>query len=315
MDYVDRGGAWVGSGATQPATAAYIRRWSIQPLPTNPNNTLVIQVLVTPIANEAARGERPAPAADARRHAAGDGADEESFMTARQRLQSEAGFSLIELLVSAAIMLTVTGAIFSLMAPAPGTTQAQTEVADMQQRVRIGADVLFKELVMTGAGIQGSVTGIADQLLCADTPAPHGVSPPRCGDGLPARRLHANVHPQQYTQTTVRQNMPIQSPEMKVNDQANCPKHDGLCGFETGMVVLIFDSTGHFDVFEITQLQSQAAHLQHRGQNLDYAYGADSQVTQIVNNTYYRDPATNQLMRDNGGLATDDRRSSTTSST
>jgi hypothetical protein len=33
----------------------YIRRWSILPLPTNPNNTLVIQVLVTPVANEQAR--------------------------------------------------------------------------------------------------------------------------------------------------------------------------------------------------------------------------------------------------------------------
>ena len=37
----------------------YIRRWSIQPLPTNPNNTLVIQVLVTPVASEAARIDSP----------------------------------------------------------------------------------------------------------------------------------------------------------------------------------------------------------------------------------------------------------------
>jgi prepilin-type N-terminal cleavage/methylation domain-containing protein len=55
VDFVDAGGAWVGTGATPPPTAVYIRRWSIQPLPINPNNTLVIQVLVTPIANEAAR--------------------------------------------------------------------------------------------------------------------------------------------------------------------------------------------------------------------------------------------------------------------
>jgi prepilin-type N-terminal cleavage/methylation domain-containing protein len=55
VDYVDAGGAWVGTGSTPPGNAVYIRRWSIQPLPTNPNNTLVIQVLVTPIANEAAR--------------------------------------------------------------------------------------------------------------------------------------------------------------------------------------------------------------------------------------------------------------------
>ena len=55
FDYVDAHGVWVGTGATIPGTAAYVRRWSISPLPTNPNNTLVIQVLVTPLANEQAR--------------------------------------------------------------------------------------------------------------------------------------------------------------------------------------------------------------------------------------------------------------------
>jgi prepilin-type N-terminal cleavage/methylation domain-containing protein len=55
VDFLDGNGAWVGTGSTPPASAVYIRRWSIQPLPTNPNNTLVIQVLVTPVASEAAR--------------------------------------------------------------------------------------------------------------------------------------------------------------------------------------------------------------------------------------------------------------------
>jgi prepilin-type N-terminal cleavage/methylation domain-containing protein len=55
VDFLDGNGVWVGTGSTPPATAVYIRRWSIQPLPTNPNNTLVIQVLVTPVASEAAR--------------------------------------------------------------------------------------------------------------------------------------------------------------------------------------------------------------------------------------------------------------------
>ena len=55
MDFLNGSGAWVGTGTTPPGSAVYIRRWSIQPLPTNPNNTLVIQVLVTPIALEATR--------------------------------------------------------------------------------------------------------------------------------------------------------------------------------------------------------------------------------------------------------------------
>lgn len=55
VDFLDGAGGWVGTGTTPPATAVYIRRWSIQPLPTNPNNTLIIQVLVTPVTSEQAR--------------------------------------------------------------------------------------------------------------------------------------------------------------------------------------------------------------------------------------------------------------------
>ena len=69
VDFVDAQGNWVGTGLTPPETAVYIRRWLIQPLPTNPNNTLVIEVLVTPISNEHARvataGPRPRMAGDA----------------------------------------------------------------------------------------------------------------------------------------------------------------------------------------------------------------------------------------------------------
>jgi prepilin-type N-terminal cleavage/methylation domain-containing protein len=57
VDFLDGSGNWVGTGSTPPGSAVYIRRWSIQPLPTNPNNTLVIQVLVTPVTNEQARVE------------------------------------------------------------------------------------------------------------------------------------------------------------------------------------------------------------------------------------------------------------------
>lgn len=52
VDYVDQFGNKVGSGGATPSPGAvYTRRWSIEPLPTNPNNTLVIQVLVTKLRN------------------------------------------------------------------------------------------------------------------------------------------------------------------------------------------------------------------------------------------------------------------------
>lgn len=47
VDYIDQFGKSLGGGQTAPLYTVYIRRWSIDPLPTNPNNTLVIQVMVT----------------------------------------------------------------------------------------------------------------------------------------------------------------------------------------------------------------------------------------------------------------------------
>jgi prepilin-type N-terminal cleavage/methylation domain-containing protein len=48
VDYLDEYGNWIGNGGgTPPPAAIFIRRWSIEPLPTNPNNTLILQVLVT----------------------------------------------------------------------------------------------------------------------------------------------------------------------------------------------------------------------------------------------------------------------------
>jgi len=52
VDYLDTSGRWVGTGGTPPPTAFYIRRWSIEPLPTNPNNTLILQVMVTTVNTE-----------------------------------------------------------------------------------------------------------------------------------------------------------------------------------------------------------------------------------------------------------------------
>ena len=69
VDFLDEAGTWLGTGTTPPAGAVYIRRWSITPLPTNPNNTLILQVLVTPIAIEMLRGDNPG---DGRRRLPGE---------------------------------------------------------------------------------------------------------------------------------------------------------------------------------------------------------------------------------------------------
>jgi len=221
-----------------------------------------------------------------------------------RRIRSETGYTLLELLISTAIMLTVTGAIFSLMNPAQGTAQTQPEVADMQQRLRVGQETLFKELAMTGAGVyQGASTGSLLNWFAPILPRRTGFLNPDPTQGAASYRTNAisiAYVPNSYSQSTIRQAMPPQSTELKVDIQPNCPKKDPLCGFVTGMAVLIMDTSGHFDTFTITNTQSDAAHLQHRGQNLSHGYEIGAQVTQVVSYTYYLDTATNKFMRYDG---------------
>jgi prepilin-type N-terminal cleavage/methylation domain-containing protein len=46
-DFLDRNGESLGDRPDPPADAVYLRRWSIEPLPADPANVLVLQVLVT----------------------------------------------------------------------------------------------------------------------------------------------------------------------------------------------------------------------------------------------------------------------------
>ena len=51
-----------------------------------------------------------------------------------------------------AIMVTVMGSVVVLVDQSQGSFTAQSEAADMQQRVRVAEDALFKDLVVAGAG-------------------------------------------------------------------------------------------------------------------------------------------------------------------
>ena len=64
------------------------------------------------------------------------------------------GFSLVELVVSTAIMLAVTGSMVVLAHSARTVFEIDLERTDMQQRARVSMEAMFKDLVMAGAGMQ-----------------------------------------------------------------------------------------------------------------------------------------------------------------
>jgi hypothetical protein len=223
-----------------------------------------------------------------------------TFTSADNR--QDAGFSLAEALISLVLMLVVTGAAFSLVTPGTTTAQTQPEAMDMQQRARIGTDMVSRDLFMAGAGVYaGPSTGALTNFFAPIIPRKMGLQNADLFSVVRSDAVTIAYIPNSYSQTTIRDDMPVPSAELKVEDMPNCPQGEELCGFKVGMTVLIFDEMGHFDFFTITQVQSSAGHLQHRQQNnLSYAYQAGAVITQADSHTYYLDPVNRQLRHYDG---------------
>jgi hypothetical protein len=210
----------------------------------------------------------------------------------RVRARGDGGFTILELLVSTTIMLLVTGAIFSLVNPGKGAFQVQPEVSDVQQRLRVGVDTLQKDLVMAGAGTYaGEMAGALSYFIAPIMPyvAFGDVTDPSKGVYFRDDVISLVYVPPTPSQTTISQAMPPKSAEIKVNEQPNCPpvKGEELCGFNPGDHAIIFDESGNWDMFTITQVQDPAVHMQHRDDAFSVGYSANSALTQIVTAMYY----------------------------
>ena len=219
--------------------------------------------------------------------------------------RAEHGFAIVEMLVATAIMLAVTAAIFSLMNPAQGMFAAQPEVSDMQQRMRIGVDALYRDILLAGAGIYaGAGVGPLGNYFAAIVPYRLGKVAPDPPGSFKTNTITLMFAPPASAQTTIADPLLTTSADIRLTAPSGCPTDDQLCGFKAGMTVLVFDSTGSHDTFDITSAQNNALHLQHHGEALNKPYDAGSFISQITQYTYWlkTDAAadTYQLMRYDG---------------
>jgi prepilin-type N-terminal cleavage/methylation domain-containing protein len=230
-------------------------------------------------------------------------------------MRRQAGFSLLELTFAMSIMLIVTASVFSMMNPAQGAFQAQPEVADMQQRMRVATDSLYKDLVMAGGGAyQGSMGGSLGNYFASVLPRRTGSVLEDAPTVFRTDTITLIYVPATIAQTTLADHGPsLNSAEIGVNSNATtppapgCPAGDDICGFKSGMTVMMYDASGNYDIFTITNVQTNALHLQHNSDKLTYT-GYEASTTKIVqaaNFVYYLNTTSNQLMFYSGGTAAD----------
>jgi hypothetical protein len=215
----------------------------------------------------------------------------------------------MEVLVATAIMLTVTGGIFAVMNPSGQMFQAQPEVVDIQQRIRIGTDTLTRDLMMAGAGAySGSLSGSLSGFFAPIQPSSQGAV--AAYDDGPGKFFPDKITifyvPTTASQTSIHDPMPNSSAELKVNKEPSCPQNSHVCDFSVGDSVLIYDDTGAYDTLVITQIGADSggndfAMVQHRQQgDLSKAYGADAKVVKFQEHVYYYDAVNRKLMHYDG---------------
>ena len=213
---------------------------------------------------------------------------------------------MLEMVIATALLMAVTAAVFSVMNPVQGAFQTQPELADMQQRLRVAHDTLYKELIMAGAGTY------AGPLLYSFAP----ILPYRrglVGDAGPGAyrddTLTLFYVPSTPAQTTTSQIIPGNASPvtLSVNPESGCPVGASLCGFSAGQTVLVFDDTGNYDTFKLTSVAGAAGTMSLNRPTASAAddWPAGSKVVQAASRTYFLNPTGRQLMYYDGSSNSD----------
>lgn len=209
------------------------------------------------------------------------------------------GFSLIELLVAAAVFTSAAALLFHFASRSQGLSASQPEAADVNQRLRVAVAMMQRDLINAGAG---PVHGLAGRTLANHLPP---IVPARTGaraadpEGSAfVDRISVTYVPEEGWSATLASDMAAPDDVLAVTTPAGCPGA-GICGFVQGSRAAIVDverlGTG-YELFTVTDV---AGGLAHGAPNPPFTrlYPSESSVIMpIVQRVYYHDASTNRLM-------------------
>ena len=223
-------------------------------------------------------------------------------------MAAQRGVSLIELTIAMALTLAVAVSVFAAVRAGTSGFAIGSEAADLQQRLRVAAASIGRDLASAGAG--PVLDGMAAPLILALPP----VLPFRQGalDGDPSGTVRSDTItvvavPAAGGKTTLRTDAGPGSLRLDVLPQANCPAGINLCGFASGTTVLVFDRAGSYDVLLVSAVADglgQMTIASRPARTASATYAAGSTVASVQLHAYYlkTDPVTqaSQLVHDDG---------------
>lgn len=92
----------------------------------------------------------------------------------KTKAPSQAGFSLIELMVAMVITMIISGAIYGLLSGGQNAFRREPELTDRQQNIRVGMDMIQRDLGSTGMGMGAFFQTFTNNLNSAGVMGPNG---------------------------------------------------------------------------------------------------------------------------------------------
>ena len=221
--------------------------------------------------------------------------------------QHDRGFSLVEVAIAIGVMMAVTASVFALVHPAQDAFASEPEVADLQQRLRVAADALSRDLLVAGAGAYlGSQAGSLARYFPPVLPFRQGATNDDPPGTFATDRITLLYVPPTAAEAVLMADLTTDSSTLQVTAEGDCPPGLNLCGFTTDLPVLVYDQQGSYDLFTVTSVTDALSQIT-VSKPADAAattYAAGAKVIEAASHTYYlkTDPATEnvQLMHYDG---------------
>ena len=208
-------------------------------------------------------------------------------------MTGERGFSVVELLISSAILFTVCGAVLGLLHDGVAATPVLEETTDLHQRARVAIDAIVGELRLTAAG---TPAGALSRFFAPIDPRRMS-DPPGSATGsaitlryVPPRGAHARLA------------QPLApGGAVAILDPGGCPGNTVACGLVADRIAVVFDTTGAADFVQIDAIGPGVLTISEIHGPRAVTYPAGAEIAEAVEVTYSFDAAARQLRRAEGG--------------
>lgn len=210
--------------------------------------------------------------------------------------RADAGIALPEILIALVVSTVVAIAALELVRAAQQAAIVMPAAVDVQQRLRVGASTLIRDIGGAGAGLDGGAArGPLVWYLPPVIPRRLGLQSADPPQSARADAVTVLAVPGSTQQTSTAASF-APGDVLTVTGGAACHGAPPLCGLAAGADLIVFDRSGAFDLF--TAVDASGRLISHGASGR--VYDAGSPVSAIAATTYYYDPAAHQLRQYDG---------------